>query len=42
MGRLYFSTYVENMKEFDALESNSTTTEVALAKNIPRTTSGAS
>jgi hypothetical protein len=32
MGRLCFSTYAENMKECDAPESNSTTTEVALTK----------
>jgi hypothetical protein len=30
------------MKECDALESNSVTAEVALIKNIPRTTSGTS
>jgi hypothetical protein len=30
------------MKECDALESNSTTTEVSLTKNIPMTLSGAS
>jgi hypothetical protein len=38
MGRLYFSTYTIDMKECDAPESNSTTVEVALMKDIPRTT----
>jgi hypothetical protein len=30
------------MKECDALESNNTTAEVSLMRNIPMTTSGAS
>jgi hypothetical protein len=42
MARLCFSTYAADMKECDAPESNYITTEVALMKNIPRTTSGAS
>jgi hypothetical protein len=42
MGRLCFATYAVDMKECDALESNSTTAEVSLTKNIPMTTSGAS
>jgi hypothetical protein len=42
MGRLGFSIYVADIKECDAPESNSTTTEVSLTKNIPMTTSGAS
>jgi hypothetical protein len=42
MGRLCFSTYAADMKECDAPESNSTTAEVALMRNIPRATSGAS
>jgi hypothetical protein len=42
MGRFCFSTYAVDMKECDAPESNSTTTEVALMKNIPRRTHGAS
>jgi hypothetical protein len=37
MGRLYFSTYVADMKECDTPESNSTTAEVLLMKNIPMT-----
>jgi hypothetical protein len=37
MGRFYFSTYATDMKECDAPESNSTTTEVSLTKNIPMT-----
>jgi hypothetical protein len=41
MGRLCFSTYAADMKECDAPESNSTTTEVVLMKNISRTTSRA-
>jgi hypothetical protein len=41
MGRLCFSTYVVDIKECDALESNSTTAEVVFMKNISRTTSGA-
>jgi hypothetical protein len=41
-GRLYFSTYVADMKEWDAPKSNNTTIEVSLMKNIPMTTSGAS
>jgi hypothetical protein len=42
MGRLCFSTYAADMKECDALESNITTVEVSLMKNIPMTMSGAS
>jgi hypothetical protein len=42
MGRLCFSIYAIDMKEYNAPELNSTTTEVALMRNIPRTTSGAS
>jgi hypothetical protein len=42
MGRLYSSTYAADMKECDALESNNTTAEVSLMKNIPMTTFGAS
>jgi hypothetical protein len=42
MGRLSFSTYAADMKECDAPESNSSTAEMALIKNIPRTTSGTS
>jgi hypothetical protein len=42
MGRLCFSTYVADMKECDALESNNTTSEVSLMKNIPMITSEAS
>jgi hypothetical protein len=42
MGKLCFSIYAANMKEYDALESNSTIVVVALMRNIPRTTSGAS
>jgi hypothetical protein len=42
MGRLCFSTYAVDMKECDALESNSITAEVVLMKNIPKTTSEAS
>jgi hypothetical protein len=42
MGRLYFSTYIADMKEWDAAKSNNTTVEVALTRNITRTTSGAS
>jgi hypothetical protein len=42
MGRLFFSTYAADMKECDAPESNSTTAEVSLMKNVPITTSGAS
>jgi hypothetical protein len=42
MGRLCFSTYVVDMKECDALESNNTTIEVSLIKNKPMTTFGAS
>jgi hypothetical protein len=42
MGRLCFSTYAANMKKYDAPESNSTTAEVLLMKNVPMTTSGAS
>jgi hypothetical protein len=42
MGRLCFSTYVADMKECDAPESNSTTAEMLLTENIPMTTSGAS
>jgi hypothetical protein len=41
-GRLCFSTYVADMKECDALESNGTTVEVSLMRNIPMTTSGSS
>jgi hypothetical protein len=37
MDRLCFSTYAADIKECDAPESNSTTVEVALMKNIPRT-----
>jgi hypothetical protein len=40
--RLYFPTYVADMKECDAPELNSTTTEVSLMRNIPMTTSRAS
>jgi hypothetical protein len=35
MGRLCFSTYAADMKEYDALESNNTTTEVSLMRNMP-------
>jgi hypothetical protein len=42
MGRLCFSTYAADMKECDALESNNTTAERPLMKNVPMTTSGAS
>jgi hypothetical protein len=42
MGRLCFSIYAVDMKECDAPELNSTTTEVSLMKNIPRTMIGAS
>jgi hypothetical protein len=42
MRRLCFTTYVADMKECDAPESNSTTAKVSLMKNIPMTTSGAS
>jgi hypothetical protein len=42
MGRLCFSTYAVDMKECDAPESNNTTAEVSLMKNVPMTTSGAS
>jgi hypothetical protein len=42
MGRLCFLTYVADMKECDAIELNNTAVEVALMKNIPRITSGAS
>jgi hypothetical protein len=42
MDRLYFSTYIADMKEWDAAKSNNTTVEVALTRNITRTTSGAS
>jgi hypothetical protein len=42
MGRLRFSTYAADMKECDAPESNSTTVEMSLMKNVPMTTSGAS
>jgi hypothetical protein len=37
-GRLCFPTYVADMKECDAPESNSTTAEVSLMRNIPMTT----
>jgi hypothetical protein len=40
--RLFFPTYAADMKEHDATESNSTTAEVLLTRNIPMTTSGAS
>jgi hypothetical protein len=39
MDRLCFSTYIVDMKECDAPESNSTTVEVSLTKNIPMTMS---
>jgi hypothetical protein len=42
MGRLCFSTYVADMKECDAPESNSTTVEMSLTENVPMTTFGAS
>jgi membrane-bound ClpP family serine protease len=42
MGRLCFSTYVVDIKECDAPESNNTTTELSLTRNIPMTTSEAS
>jgi hypothetical protein len=42
MSRLCFSTYAADIKKCDTLESNSTAVEVALMKNIPKTTSGAS
>jgi hypothetical protein len=42
MDILCFSTYPIDMKECDAPESNSTTAEVSLMRNIPRTTSEAS
>jgi hypothetical protein len=41
-GRLCFPTYAADMKECDAPESNSTTAEVSLTRNIPMTTSRAS
>jgi hypothetical protein len=34
--------YAADMKESDAQESNNTTVEVSLMRNIPMTTSGAS
>jgi hypothetical protein len=42
MGRLRFSTYAADMKEYDAPESNSTTAEMSLMENVVMTTSGAS
>jgi hypothetical protein len=42
MGRLYFSTYAVDVIKCDALESNNTTAEMSLMKNIPMVTSGAS
>jgi hypothetical protein len=42
MDRLCFSTYVVDMKECDAPESNSITAEELLTRNILMTTSGAS
>jgi hypothetical protein len=42
MGRLCFSTYAADMKECDALESNSTTAKMSLMENVPMTTFGAS
>jgi hypothetical protein len=42
MGRLCFSTYAADMKECNALESNSTTAERSLTENVPMTMSGAS
>jgi hypothetical protein len=42
MDRLCFSTYEVDIKEYDAPESNSTTAEVSLMKNISMTTSRAS
>jgi hypothetical protein len=41
-GILWFLIYATDMKECDAPESNSITTEVSLMRNIPMTTSGAS
>jgi hypothetical protein len=41
MGKLCFSIYATDMKEYDALKSNNTTAEVALTRNIPRKTPGA-
>jgi hypothetical protein len=38
----HMPTYTMNMKECNAPESNNTTAEVSLMKNIPLTTSGAS
>jgi hypothetical protein len=42
MDILCFSTYATDMEECDAPESNNTTIEVTLRRNIPRTTSRAS
>jgi hypothetical protein len=42
MDRLYFSTYAVDMIKCDASESNSTTAEMSLMKNILMATSGAS
>jgi hypothetical protein len=42
MGRLCFSTYVADMKECDAPESNNTIAEMSLMENVPMTTSRAS
>jgi hypothetical protein len=42
MDRLCLSTNATDMKECDALETDNTTVEVSLLKNVPMTTSGAS
>jgi hypothetical protein len=42
MGRICFPTYAVDIKECDAPESNNTTAEVSLTKNIPMTNSGVS
>jgi hypothetical protein len=42
LGRLCFSIYAMDIKEYDALESNSTTVEESLMKNIPMIMFGAS
>jgi hypothetical protein len=41
-GRLYFATYLAEMNECDAPESNSMIVALELARNVPKTTFGAS
>jgi hypothetical protein len=41
MGRWYFATNVDDIKEYNAPESNKTIAGCELAKNIPSTTSWA-